>query len=612
MSYRIEGKDIVISGFNQGIADSPYDGIADIRNIDINSMPTEAFVNFKMAAATKPPVMDAVAYTAQNSGDTITIASTTGLYVGCAIKLANNTAGGLSNGVVYYVFNITATTFQIRLAPASGSAINISSDGTGDLTTYQYGNQRGVSSGVCPVSYFVDRTGELAGSNAIYLMDRSNYAWVILPADQGSITANTLIFLGNIGGVGASVSTASAIAVWNDYIFIFGTTTQGTDVGDLSDIWVSAGPAATWSYTWQSPDCQSTANRIGLIVSQEDGNIYFTSSTGIGSLIETPGDVFDPTDPVSYTLESDAISLPTTDGSVCLAELGSFILIGGRNSLVYVWDKVSLGFNTILNISDTFITNIVAVSQNAYVFAGTRGRIYITNGSSINLYKKIPDYVTGTVNPYIRWRDANFNRDQLYFTFSATSNSGSDLTTVNGAWAIDLNTDALRLLNKITESGYSGSAGMVVEMPASSSTTWGNRPVGSGLVIGWNVSTTYGVDVSSSEPYSSFESFIDTEFIPVGTFLKPFSPSQIEWKTAVPLGGNGTSESIRISYRLNLSSSFTVINTSTSTTGLISDLYKVNFQKAQWIQLRIEMSSNSTTPTYNRLTEVRIRDWPSS
>ena len=145
------------------------------------------------------------------------------------------------------------------------------------------------------------------------------------------------------------------------------------------------------------------------------------------------------------------------------------------------------------------------------------------------------------------------------------------------------------------------------------------QSVGSGLLIGWNISTTtYGVDGPSSEPYSSGESYIDTDVIPIGTYLAPFTPSQIEWKTSVPIGANGTSESISVYYRKHLADTFTLIGTSTSSDGTvggrvaISDLYKANFEKVQWAQFRAVLTSNSTTPTYNRLTELRIRDYPSN
>ncbi len=181
MAYRIEGKDIIISGFEQGIAENPYTGIADMRNLDIVSVPGEAFVGFSTTNVGTPPVFNATAYTAQNTGDTITVASVTGLYAGCAIVLASNTAGGLSNSIVYYVGNIVGLTFQLWLNPTNtGTAVAVTSDGTGTFTTYQYGDQRNVGT-YAPVSYYSFTGSSISPTlpPGVFLTDASNYAWFV-------------------------------------------------------------------------------------------------------------------------------------------------------------------------------------------------------------------------------------------------------------------------------------------------------------------------------------------------------------------------------------------------------------------------------------------------
>lgn len=620
MSYSLEQKDLVIAGFEAGIADTPYAGIADMRNMEIQSYPGEASVHFAQTAVTKPAVFNAVAYTAQNTGDTITVTSATGLYVGTAIVLASNTAGGLSNSVVYYVFNIVGNTFQVRLATASGSAVAVTSDGTGTLTTYQYGNQRGTSA-QSPVSYWVDKTGAFAGENGTYLVDGSNYVWFLSSPGSNVFTPNTLIFLGNIGGIATGSIITTGIAIWNGYILLISTITQGIDYARVGTI-VSSGPAAAWVYTWKNMDATGTGQRIGVLVSQEDGNLYFTSNVGLGSLIETPGDIFDPTDATSYTITDTALSLPETDDSTCIAELGTNLLIGGRGSFVFIWDKISLGFTGLLNIPDQFTTKIVATSQNAYVFSGNRGRIYITNGSGIDLFKKIPDYITGAMRPYIKWEDANFTKNQLIFAITATTNGNTTLNTVAGVWGIDLESDALRLINKTTNTGYTGTVRMVVETTNTNAGSAGTNVPGSAITVGWYSGSTYNVDVGTANPYVAGESYLETEIIPVGTYLDPFSPSQIEWKTSAPLV-NG--ESVSIYWRENITDAYVLLGTSTvsgtsmvgTTTGTttnakrISDYYKASFEKVQWAQFKAITTSTVTNPSYVRLTQIRVRDYPS-
>lgn len=626
MSYRLEGKDIVLAGFDEGIAENPYKGIADMRNMEIISVPGEASVAFSMSAITLPPVMNAVAYTAQNTGDTLTVASTTGMYNGMAITLNTNTATGLSTGIVYYVGNITATTFQLWLMPAlQGAAVAVTADGSGTFTSYQYGNQRGNSgTAYAPVSYFSvsifqPNPGNPMGAGLLFT-DWSNYVWFMPRSGSG---VNKLFFLGNIGGNGASSLSVSSVAFWNNYVFTIGSTSF--DVADITSLWFTDGPAIAWDYGWNAANGHANSNVNGrgpVLVSQEDGNLYWGTNRGVSSLILTPGDTFDSTDTASYTLNEPALPITPTDRVTCMTELGPNLLIGTTSAYIYVWDKISLGFNNLLNIPDPYTSVLVATSQNAYAFSGARGKIYITNGSGIELYKKVPDYVTGVVSPYIRWRSAYVDRNQLYFSFNATDNAGTALTTVAGAWAIDLETDALRLINKITNTGYSGITSMVTGVVPG---TQLNVPSGTGLINGWTVGTTYGIDIPATTPYVNYESYVETDMIPVGSYLDVFTGSQVEWKTSSPLGANGTAETIRIYYRTNINSAFTLLGTSTaigttmvgSDTGTtanantVSDYYKVNFEKAQWVQFRVESSSNATTPTYNRLTEIRVRDWPS-
>lgn len=508
---------------------------------------------------------------------------------------------GLSASTVYYVKNIVGATFQLSLAP-EGAIIDLTSDSVGTFTTYQYGNQRGLSA-KAPISYYRDIIGEWNGITGTYLVDGSNYVWLNLAATDSVLPANSLVFLGNIGGIGASATIENGISIWNGYILLFGGSGK-IDYAKVSTV-NATGPAAAWSYGWKSVTLQATNSRVPVLNSKEDGNIYFGVSTGLASIIETPGDDFDPTDAASYTYTADALSFPEGDKITCVAELGPLLLMGGRANFVYTWDKLSPGFNDLLNVPDFFTYLIVAMNNNAYMYTGVRGRIYITNGSGVELYRKIPDYITGLVNPYIMWKDASFNKNQLYFSFNALSNGLTDNNSTAGAWAIDTESEALYMLNKTTNTAYNGTASMVI--PAPPLNAGGNPPPGTGIMIGWYYSGTYGVDIGSSTPYSSYEAYLHTDMIPVGTYLDPFTPSQIEWKTSAPLV---TGESVRISYRLNITDGFTVIGTS-STAGVFSDLYQANFQKAQWAQLLVELSSTASSPTYTRLTEVRIRDYPS-
>ncbi len=525
--------------------------------------------------------------------------------------------GSIATNTVYYARNVSGATFQISLAPGSSVVIDVTTSFTGTFTTYQYGNQRGLTASttaICPVAYATDRNRENGQSNGLYFTDLSNYLWGIFPnalqIGSATLPANTLVFMGNIGGVGAADGIGTGLGIWEGYFTLFGSPGR-LDLGNMNEIWFE-GPVVGWIYAWwSSPDIRSINTRTPVLVGQ-DNVVYYCSGDGVGSILVNAGEFFDPTDSATYTRNNEALRLPSFDSSTCLAELGTNLLIGGENSFVYPWDRVSTSFTYPIVVPDSYIANIIGTNQNAYVFAGNRGRIYITNGSAIDLYKKIPDYITGIINPYYRWRDTSFSRNQLYFTFTVTTNADVAVQTVNGVWAINLANDALYMQNKITNTGYSGITSMATEMPTANIA---DQPSGTAIVLGWNVGGVYGIDVGSSLPYVGGEAFIEFDMIPIATLLNTFTPSQFEFKLSEPLGGNGTAETVRLLARQNLKDAFVEIGITTlsgpvtDVTVALSDVYQSNFEKAQWLQLRVELTSNNTTPTMVRFYEARLRDF---
>lgn len=620
MAYRIErnketGKnEIVIDGWENGIADSPHEGIANLQNANIVSIPGEALVNFATQAMTVPITVSAAAFTATAATDIFTWTATGTLYTGTAIQLNTTSAGGTSTGVVYYVGNVSGNTFKIysTIAGVNGAVtgttpVNVSSDGAGTFSTYTLGNPTHSAIDYLSTFNFISAGFRAAAS---YMIDSRNQVWLLIP-DTSNISAlsgypsQSLIFVGNIG---STINTGvNSIAVWKSYLFVF---RQGNT--DYWHINLSATPASRWVYSWPPYQPTSTVS-LRSLVGQDDA-IYICNDSEVDSILEIDGETFDPTDPTTYTVNMPALLLPTDDTALCLAELGVNLLVGGRKSYVYPWDRVSTSYSYPIVVPEPNISLIVSTNSNAYIFAGVRGRIYYTNGSAIDLYKKIPDHLSSLIDPYYvtggadavgsslnvlraDYGDAIYWRNQLIFSFVTISNSGTIQDILVGLWAIDLKSNSIRLLNLLSYGSYSGRAHTIIPNLASPT------PGGGGLFTGWSQTNgTPGVDISTSIPYTNFQTVIETDIIPVGTLYQKETFSQIEFKLAVPMV---TNESVRVSQRTNLSDSYTVIGTTTAT--VLSDLYPVNFEGVQWTQYKIESSSTSSSPSFTRLSELRIR-----
>lgn len=620
MAYRIEGKDIVISGFEDGIASDPYTGIADMRNANIVSVPGEASVNFKTAAMTIPPTVSAVAWTAVGATNVFTVASTTGWYNGMAITVDSSSGGSVATGRVYWVGDLSGVTFKLYKNPSLpvGQLLDVTADSNGTLSSYTLGKP-------------IDKTIAWDPSSVTYryefILDDNGRVWWI--QNTGGTPTNALVYLGNDTLTG---TTGRAICVYLNYLIVFRSSTQdalslGSIEGDV-DLDAAFGSGG-WLYGWNSVS-GSTLTPRPVLVATDNAMYYANGAARLGSIIQNAGSTFNPNTAATYTENTTALAIPEDDNVTAISQLGVNLLIGGEQQFVYPWDRISTSFSYPLILPENYTTRIVGTNSNAYIFAGNRGRIYVTNGTNIDLWKKIPDYITGVVEPYIAWGDAQYWRNQIYFSFTASTNAGVALNNMSGLWAVDLVSDAFRLTNQLSYGAYTGATTVILPNVLTST------PGGAGLYAGWENSGTYGVDYGSTAPYSNLETQIDTDMIPVGTYLNPLSPAQVEWKTSYPIGVNGTAETVSLWYRTALNQSFvnigstvvtgssavhtdgqgTTTNTVATTSGTgesqpaVSDFYTVNFQKAQWIQLRVLMSSNAVTPTYNRLTEIRLRNVP--
>lgn len=597
MAYRLEENnqsiDIVIDGFEGGIADSPHKGIADMRNMNIISVPGEAAVNFKTSAMTVPPSVSALSFSAATD-DLFTVASTSGWYAGMAITF--NTIGttvGISTGRVYWVGTLTATTFTVHVNPVAAingtGIVNVTVAGSGTLSSYTLG--AGTFS-------TIDYTGgnNSPKRNYEFFVDSNGRVWWF--ANPGGTATSLVIYLGNDTLTSAN---GEGICAFLGYLFVF----RDSAIDYLPTTAIEGGTdldgGSGWVYGWDTIDGAKVNHQA---ISAQDRGMYICASNRIKSYLENAGTTFDPTNAATYTENVAALNLPAGDQPTWIAELSTDLLIGGIRNWVYPWDRISTSFRYPLIVAENYTTRIVSTNSNAYIFAGNRGRIYVTNGSNMELYKKFPDYVSGVEEPYYTWLDAYYWRDQLYFSLTATTNAGSALTTTGGLWAISISDDCLRHTNKLSYDTYGGSATVIVPNVIATS------PAGGGLFTAWTHSGSYGVDQGSVNPYSNFEASVETDLVPIGTYLDPTTIQQVEFKLSQPMVSG---EGVKLYYRQNMKDSYTLMTDGSSssgtfgTVGELSGYVPANFQKGNWLQLKAETSSTNTTPTYTRLKELRIR-----
>lgn len=674
MAYHVEGRDLVIDGFEKGIAETPYDGTADARNVNLISIPNEASVSFGLTANSFPTYTAAsISVATATNLITYTPTANNALYNGASFTVASS-ANGLTAGTKYWVGNLSGSTFKaykdfsaaLGLSTTTGTFETITSDGTNTFTTIRptlAKHQAYDPSSLYANYYFLDDSSRVWGyfftnSKWVYLGNANNgsngnglacyQGWILafddysvwsLPTDFMTITwqntAGTVIL--NAYPVGSNPNH-TAIVGYDDTVYYCDSQFIGSILAysDYARGLVTAGDAGadtiTLSYRYgAAPAVNSTIVFYGgsLPAGISLDTVYYivgapTSVTALGgkfqisatlggATLNITGDGtgnyrnFDPKVIGSRLWTTQALALPSFEVAQCLAVLGSDLLIGCITNRIYPWDKLSISVRSPILISENNVQRLITVNTNTYIFAGNRGRIWKTNGSQASIYKKIPDYIFGAIEPYITWQGVGYNRNQIYFSFSATNNAGTALTTAGGLWALDVDKDVLRMPNKFSYNTYAGYAGCFI--PTQETTTTGN---GFGFQVGWTDGAgAYGVDITSSTPYSNYETYIETEIIPVGTLWTRRTWEQLEYLLGAPMVSG---EGVKIEYRTNLTASwasagaFQSSSDNTSTVaGTISDVLIPTFENVQWIQLRVSTKSTASTPSYTRLREVRLR-----
>ncbi len=609
MAYRYDQYDssLVIDGFQNGVADSPFDGLADIRNMNVISVPGEASVNFATESATPTTITNATVASA--AADVLTFSAPVALSAGQAIYFSSVSGfgGAVVANTTYWVADLNLaipTTVKLYSDYAMDNVVVISVTGTGTFSSYAF--EKGVNGGrnVYPDAATKDNAGDY------YMADALGKVWSTVAPGTGNTFWR---YMGNKVAPGYSYGNGLVYyqaSNGDGYLFLFNAT---------SIDYLKTNATVSWVYQWDfrngtvgaySATPTTILNPGGInydLVSHDslvgqDNTVYFCDGQFIGSFFEKPLKIFSPIDITTYTPAPKALTLPVVDRANCLAELGVNLLIGGQRNLIYPWDRTSTSFTYPIWIAESVIQRMITINTNTFIFVGNRGRIYITNGSQANLYKKVPDHISGTVEPYYTWGGVASTKNQLYFGVLVTTNAGTAINQYGGMWAIDMDTKAIRLVNKLSYGTYAGFACSMIPVLQNVNTAI-NNPSGTGFYTAWyDGVSACGIDRTISTPYTGSQASFDSDLIPIGTYQKTRDFERVEYRLTKPMVSG---ESITINYRLDFSQSWTPILTD-STAGHFSLTGPVNFKNAQWLQLQAVINSTATNPSYTRLKEIRI------
>lgn len=346
------------------------------------------------------------------------------------------------------------------------------------------------------------------------------------------------------------------------------------------------------------------------IATGASGNQFFTTFWPFGS--DAGADGSHPTVQVS----TQRLNLPAREVAQCMVEVGNVVLIGGITNIVYPWNQVDATPSDVIPLPESNVKTMINVNNIAYVFAGNKGNIYITNTSIASLALKVPDYCAGVpgtpltyIEPYFTWGDAMFLRGRVYF--SILDQTATKAGNCGGVWSfipsqnIDPSQDvglSLRLENQNSYGDYDGYATILIPNERQIAISpqywaWWQDSYSTGT-------SSFGVDYTGTTPVTQY--VIETDLLPTGTMLTQETYAQVEYKVSTPLLSG---DSIQLYYRLNSTSAWATCGTVVEeSSNRLSGYFKQTFQKTQWVQIRAVVTTGGTTASsFVRLKEIRLR-----
>jgi hypothetical protein len=515
---------------------------------------------------------------------TVTIASPAvftaashGFKVGDRIKLATSGAlpTGLDTTTFYYVISAGLTNSNFELSTTSGgAAVNTSGTQSGFHSYTLYKGQWPIISGASLTFSSAPSTGDITATGFSYNDGTTTVPFWNQPSGFYSIE---FVQEGYRQIVLANFTQGSNVVSWTPALNSRATTaavtiltnSNASDVGDVQHM---------------------------SLIAKNTADLYWCNGPYIAALTQNVNQKFDKNNPDTFTFYSNILALPTTETATWLMELRNALVILGKY-VMYSWDFVSSAWSNPVPIDEILIKGI-NILNTLYVFAGNKGNIYLSNGYSFERYAKLPDYIAGVIDPAWRIGGVMQHRQKLFFQAIAY-NSATGTAIFAGTFSLNLNTKAL-----VMEAQNSG----------------GLAPTGinsNGLLIDNsntdinydNYYSAYGatnskMDYNDTTLFSNDECIIETDAIPIGTFLQPTSSNNMEFKLDRPLAAG---DSIKLYARTSLADAYTLVGT--TTTAVLSNVHSPNWEKAQWVQFQIVVSTggSATVSSFVRLREIRLR-----
>jgi hypothetical protein len=143
----------------------------------------------------------------------------------------------------------------------------------------------------------------------------------------------------------------------------------------------------------------------------QDDCLYIAFRTGVQKIAEVDGETFDPSNPGTYEISTPAFRVP--EGIIDIDEIGSQMLLSTDKSLRF-WDldspSTEIGAKLNKRINHSIIYNNLV-----YVQAGFMGEWYVSNGTTVEPFAKMPETLLNAGTNNVRFTAPIIRNELIYF-----------------------------------------------------------------------------------------------------------------------------------------------------------------------------------------------------
>jgi len=263
MAYHIEKGtgDLVIDGFEKGIASSPHQGIANMQNINITTEPGEASVNYARTLETQQAITSGTLTRVDSTH--LSYSGNPALLVGTWISVTVSSIGSPLTTGTYYVTQNNSGLVQLSTTNSSSNTLSGMGAGTATFNTTTTQISKLVASTTAVVGL---------GASVYFMMDANG---VVLYRNPNNNYWQQLV------ATGPSNGNATGLCAFNGYLFRFYTdSTSGLGTVDYTSIGNIVGGNAV-SFTVLGNTLSTFTHQA---LSGHDNTMYYTDGTYVGSI----------------------------------------------------------------------------------------------------------------------------------------------------------------------------------------------------------------------------------------------------------------------------------------------------------------------------------------